>query len=155
MAGEVPGQEGNNHRTNSPMGVFHTLDGMVNLAASTNKMFAAFTSAVGQPEIAKNEKFKNAEDRIANRDELWQSVNDITSTMTTAVLVTLANNAVCPCGPICDIKAAFEDEHVRSLKMRRATSREELGNFDLVRSPINMSTFPMGEYFERSGLFPR
>jgi crotonobetainyl-CoA:carnitine CoA-transferase CaiB-like acyl-CoA transferase len=37
--------------------------------------------------------------------------------------------------------------------MRRANSREELGNFDLVRSPINMSTFPMGEYFERSGLF--
>ena len=155
MAGEVPGQEGNNHRTNSPMGVFHTLDGMVNLAASTNKMFAAFTSAVGQPEIAKNEKFKNAEDRIANRDELWQSVNDITSTMTTALLVTFANDAICPCGPIYDIKAAFEDEQVRSLKMRRATSREELGNFDLVRSPINMSTFPMGEYFERSGLFPR
>ena len=54
MAGEVPGQEGNNHRTNSPTGVFHTLDGMVNLAASTNKMFGAFTSAVGQPAIAGN-----------------------------------------------------------------------------------------------------
>ncbi|MBT7724871.1 MAG: CoA transferase [Gammaproteobacteria bacterium] len=151
MAGEVPGQEGNNHPTNSPMGVFHTLDGMVNLAASTNKMFAAFTAAVGQPGLAENEKFRNTRGRIANRHELWQLINGITTGMMTAELVELANDAGCPCGPIYDIAEAFEDEHVRSLKMRRTTWREEMGEFDLVRSPINMSTFPISDHFERSG----
>ena len=151
MAGEIPGQEGNNHPTNSPMGVFHTLDGMVNLAASTNKMFAAFTAAVGQPGLAENEKFRNTRGRIANRHELWQLINGITTGMTTAELVELANDAGCPCGPIYDIAEAFEDDHVRSLKMRRTTRREETGEFDLVRSPINMSTFPMSDHFERPG----
>ncbi|MFP6792584.1 MAG: CaiB/BaiF CoA-transferase family protein [Pseudomonadales bacterium] len=151
MAGEVPGQEGNNHPTNSPMGVFHTLDGMVNLAASTNKMFGAFTAAVGQPGLAENEKFRNTRGRIANRHELWQLINGITTGMMTAELVELANNAGCPCGPIYDIAEAFEDEHVRSLKMRRTTRREEIGEFDLVRSPINMSTFPISDHFERPG----
>jgi crotonobetainyl-CoA:carnitine CoA-transferase CaiB-like acyl-CoA transferase len=151
MAGEVPGQEGNNHPTNSPMGVFHTLDGMVNLAASTNKMFGAFTTAVGQPGLAENEKFRNARGRIANRHELWQLINGITTGMMTAELVELANDAGCPCGPIYDIAEAFEDEHVRSLKMRRTTRREEMGEFDLVRSPINMSTFPISDHFERPG----
>jgi len=151
MAGEVPGQEGNNHPTNSPMGVFHTLDGMVNLAASTNKMFAAFTVAVGQPGLAENEKFRNTRGRIENRHELWQLINEITTGMTTAELVELANDAGCPCGPIYDIAEAFEDDHVRSLKMRRTTRREETGEFDLVRSPINMSTFPMSDHFERPG----
>ncbi|MBT3834248.1 MAG: CoA transferase [Gammaproteobacteria bacterium] len=151
MAGEVPGQEGNNHPTNSPMGVFHTLDGMVNLAASTNKMFAAFTAAVGQPGLAENEKFRNTRGRIANRHELWQLINGITTGMMTAELVELANDAGCPCGPIYDIAEAFEDEHVRSLKMRRTTWREEMGEFDLVRSPINMSTFPISDHFERPG----
>jgi|TARA_B110000263_G_scaffold245492_1_gene255142 crotonobetainyl-CoA:carnitine CoA-transferase CaiB-like acyl-CoA transferase len=151
MAGEVPGQEGNNHPTNSPMGVFHTLDGMVNLAASTNKMFAAFTAAVGQPGLAENEKFRNTRGRIENRHELWQLINEITTGMTTAELVELANDAGCPCGPIYDIAEAFEDDHVRSLKMRRTTRREETGEFDLVRSPINMSTFPMSDHFERPG----
>ena len=151
MAGEVPGQEGNNHPTNSPMGVFHTLDGMVNLAASTNKMFGAFTTAVGQPGLAENEKFRNARGRIANRNELWQLINGITTGMMTAELVELANDAGCPCGPIYDIAEAFEDEHVRSLKMRRTTRREEMGEFDLVRSPINMSTFPISDHFERPG----
>ena len=151
MAGEIPGQEGNNHPTNSPMGVFHTLDGMVNLAASTNKMFAAFTAAVGQPGLAENEKFRNTRGRIENRHELWQLINEITTGMTTAELVELANDAGCPCGPIYDIAEAFEDDHVRSLKMRRTTRREETGEFDLVRSPINMSTFPMSDHFERPG----
>jgi len=151
MAGEVPGQEGNNHPTNSPMGVFHTLDGMVNLAASTKKMFGAFTAAVGQPELAENEMFRNARGRIANRHELWRLINGVTAGMMTAELVELANDAGCPCGPIYDIAEAFEDEHVRSLKMRRTTRREEIGEFDLVRSPINMSTFPVGDHFERPG----
>ena len=151
MAGEVPGQEGNNHPTNSPMGVFHTLDGMVNLAASTNKMFGAFTAAVGQPRLAENEKFRNTRGRIENRHELWQLINGITTGMMTAELVELANDAGCPCGPIYDIAEAFEDEHVRSLKMRRTTRREEIGEFDLVRSPINMSTFPISDHFERPG----
>ena len=151
MAGEVPGQEGNNHPTNSPMGVFHTLDGMVNLAASTNKMFGAFTAAVGQPGLAENEKYRNNRGRIANRHELWQLINGITTGMMTAELVELANDAGCPCGPIYDISEAFEDDHVRSLKMRRTTRREETGEFDLVRSPINMSTFPMSDHFERPG----
>ncbi len=151
MAGEVPGQEGNNHPTNSPMGVFHTLDGMVNLAASTNKMFAAFTAAVRQPGLAENEKFRNSRGRIANRHELWQLINGITTAMTTAELVELANDAGCPCGPIYDIAEAFEDDHVRSLKMRRTTRRDEMGEFDLVRSPINMSTFPISDHFERPG----
>jgi crotonobetainyl-CoA:carnitine CoA-transferase CaiB-like acyl-CoA transferase len=103
MAGEVPGQEGNNHPTNSPMGVFHTLDGTVNLAASTNKMFAAFTAAVGQPGLAENEKFRNTRGRIENRHELWQLINEITTGMTTAELVELANDAGCPCGPPCSL----------------------------------------------------
>ena len=151
MAGVVPEQEGNNHPTNSPMGVFHTSDGMVNLAASTNKMFGAFAAAVGQPDLAVNEKFRNARGRVENRHELWQLVNDITQGMSTTELVALANDAGCPCGPIYDIEGAFEDEHVRSLKMRRTTNREEIGEFDLVRSPINMSTFPVDDHFERPG----
>ena len=108
MAGEVAGQEGNNHPTNSPMGVFYTSDGMVNLAASTNKMFGALTTALGQPELAEDEKFRSAKARIVNRHELWQSINGITTGMMTA-------------------------------------------DFDLVRSPINISTFPLSDHFERPG----
>lgn len=151
MKGEVPGQEGNNHPTNSPMGVFHTADGLVNLAASTNKMFRAFTDAVGQSELATDKRFRSAKGRVEHRSILWSIINDITSQMNTNDLVELANNAGCPCGPIYDIGEAFEDPQVKSLKMTKSTRRAEIGSFDLVRSPINMSAFKQSDEFDRPG----
>ncbi len=151
MSGEVPGQEGNHHPTNSPMGVFHTSDGMVNLAASTGKMFQAFTRAIGRPELAGDPRFARAKDRVANREILWSLLNDITSNMMTSELVSLANEAGCPCGPVYNVGEAFEDEHVRHLNMTRRAHHEEIGDLDLLRSPINMSAFNPGDAFQRPG----
>lgn len=151
MNGDVPLQEGNNHPTNSPMGVFHTRDGMVNLAASTGKMFQAFTKAINRPELAEDARFAHARDRIKNRHVLWTIINDVTSEMTTGELVRLANDAGCPCGPIYNIGEAFEDEHVRHLKMTRAAHHPDAGDLNLVRSPINMSAFETVDSFDRAG----
>ena len=70
MQREIPEQEGNNHPTNSPMGVFDTLDGQVNLAASTNKMFTAFCERMGVPELAAEERFQTSKARVKHRHEL-------------------------------------------------------------------------------------
>lgn len=150
VKGEVPVQEGNNHPTNSPMGVFDTRDGQVNLAASTNKMFIAFTRAVGRPELAEDERFASPRQRIRYRHELWAVINEMTSQMTTDDLVRLANDAGCPCGPIYTIGEAFEDEHVRSLSMVKSAPHDK-GEFQLVRSPINLGAFPHNAAFDRAG----
>ncbi|MBO6555661.1 MAG: CoA transferase [Pseudomonadales bacterium] len=151
MSGDVPVQEGNNHPTNSPMGVFETKDGMVNLAASTGKMFKAFTQAIGRPELGEDERFSRSKGRIEHRHELWRIINDVTSSMTTEALVTLANAAGCPCGPIYNIGEAFNDEQVEYLKMTRVAHHAEAGDLILVRSPINMSAFPQQASFDRAG----
>jgi crotonobetainyl-CoA:carnitine CoA-transferase CaiB-like acyl-CoA transferase len=151
MNGEVPGQEGNNHPTNSPMGVFNTADGMVNLAASTNKMFRAFTKAVDQAELAEDERFRSPKDRIRNRYELWSVINGITSQLSTQALVNLANEAGCPCGPIYNIGEAFEDPHAQSLQMVKPALHDRLGPVNLVRSPINLSAFDTTGSFDRAG----
>ena len=151
MKGDIPGQEGNNHPTNSPMGVFDTRDGRVNLAASTTRMFRAFTAAIGQPELADDPGFARSKDRIDNRHQLWEIINRITSTLSTDELVRLANDAGCPCGPIYNIGEAFEDQQVRHLKMTKPARHPEAGELNLVRSPINLSAFQPGEDFERPG----
>ncbi|MBT4160629.1 MAG: CoA transferase [Gammaproteobacteria bacterium] len=154
MDGEVPGQEGNNHPTNAPMGVFESADGLVNLAASTNKMFRAFTAAVGHPELVEDDRFSSSKARFEHRQAVWESVNSITREIPTHELVEIANEAGCPCGPIYDIGQAFEDEHVRYLKMARTAPHKTRGGVDLVRSPINMSVFPQEGEFDRSGPAP-
>lgn len=151
MKGEVAEQEGNNHPTNSPMGVFDAADGKINLAASTNKMFKAFCQVMNAHHLAEDERFVSAKARVKHRHELWQLMNDITQTRSTSSLVETLNAVGCPCGPIYNIGQAFEDEQVKHLKMVKPVAHEELGTFDLVRSPINMSLFPHSESFDRPG----
>lgn len=151
MGGDIPQQEGNNHPTLAPMGVFDTFDGKVNLAASTGRMFRAFTEAIGAPGLADDERFHTAEGRYKHRESLMTEINKITVNLRTVDLVELANNAGCPCGPILNIGEAFEDEHVRSLKMVKPAPHKALGNLNLVRSPINLSSFQQTDRFDRAG----
>lgn len=148
MKREIPEQEGNNHPTNSPMGVFDAADGKINLAASTSKMFKAFCEVMNVPELAEDERYSSARGRVQYRHELWETMNEITSRYPTRDLVEKLNAVGCPCGPIYNVGEAFEDEQARFLKMAKPVSHKTLGDFELVRSPINMSAFPTTERFE-------
>ncbi|MED5413106.1 MAG: CaiB/BaiF CoA-transferase family protein [Pseudomonadota bacterium] len=151
MSGEVAGQEGNNHPTLSPMGVFHTSDGLVNLAASTDKMWNAFCEVTNSEALANNENYKTVERRLNHREEVWQEVNKITLQLTTNELTQKMNSVGIPCGPINTIGEAFSDEQVSFLNMTKTAKHTELGDIELLRSPINMSNFEQGARFERPG----
>tara|TARA_B100000809_G_scaffold205359_1_gene207066 strand:- start:102 stop:689 length:588 start_codon:yes stop_codon:yes gene_type:complete len=151
MNGEVAGQEGNNHPTLSPMGVFDTSDGLVNLAASTNKMFKAFCKIMNAAELEINEDYKNVEGRLKNREKLWQLVNEITKQYSTSEMVEKLNSVGLPCGPINTIDEAFADEQVQFLKLTKQATHTELGDFDLLRSPINLSEFQHSASFDKPG----
>ena len=151
MNGEVAGQEGNNHPTLSPMGVFHTNDGLVNLAASTDKMWNAFCEVTNAEALANNENYKTVERRLDHREAIWQEVNNITLQLTTSELTEKMNSVGIPCGPINTIDEAFSDEQVSFLNMTKTANHTELGDFELLRSPINMSNFEQGAQFEKPG----
>ena len=51
IAGEVPGQAGNNHPTSIPTGVFKTSDGYINIATTGQKMWERLCEALGAPEL--------------------------------------------------------------------------------------------------------
>jgi len=151
MDGEVAAQEGNNHPTLSPMGVFNSADGQVNLAASTDKMFKAFCDVMQADALAANTDYQTVEGRLAHREELWNKVNSITSQHATAELVDRLNGVGIPCGPINNIAQAFADEQVKSLAMTKRAPHRELGDIHLLRSPINLSEFSHGTQFDRPG----
>ncbi len=152
MNGEVPGQEGNNHPYMSPMGVFDTSDGKINLAASSDKMFKAVVHALGVPALAEDERFSTHGGRLKHRHKLWKLINEETRKKSTKDLVEMMNNeAGCPCGPIYSIGEAFEDEHVKSLRMTRVAHHDRLGDINLIRSPINMTAFQRRDEFDRPG----
>lgn len=151
MSGEIPEQEGNNHPTNFPMGVFDAADGKINLAASTDKMFKGFCQALDVPDLADDPRYHLYVDRIKHRKELTVRMNEITGQRPTIELVEKLNEAGVPCGPIYSMKQAFEDPQVLHLKMVKTAPHAKLGDLNLLRSPINLSAFPHSERFDRAG----
>jgi len=151
MSGEVPSQTGNNHPTLSPMGVFDSADGRVNLAASTDKMFRAFCKIMQADELAANADYETVAGRLTHREALWHQVNLLTRQHATRDLVELLNSVGIPCGPINTIEQAFEDEQVKFLALTKQASHAKLGKIDLIRSPINLSRYSHGAKFDRAG----
>jgi len=117
----------------------------------TNKMFVALCKALNLEELINNEEFSTPRARMINRHSLWEKINQVTCKLPTAVLVEKMNAVGCPCGPIYHVGQAFEDEQAQFLKMQKPVSHPELGEFNLVRSPINLSAFDPGDRFLRPG----
>ena len=66
----------------------------------------------------------------------------------------ILNAAGVPCGPINDIGQAFDDPQVRHLHMAIPAPHSELGDLNLIRSPINLSRFPQPARFRRAAPDP-
>lgn len=150
MSREVPEQQGNDHPVAVPMGTFESADGLVNIAASSGKMFVNFCKVTAAEHILENPKFTDASERRKHKAELKEQVNEATRKFSTAELVEKLNAVGVPCGPIYDIGEAFEDPQAKYLKITKIAHHKELGDIELIRSPINLSLFPHTEEFHHA-----
>ncbi len=152
--GEVPGQEGNAHPTQVPMGTFEASDGQVNICASTQAMWAGFCRALEAAHLADNADYREFAGRVQHRRRLDAEINAVTRQFSVAELVKRLNPAGVPCGPVYDIGQAFEDPQVKHLRMTRPAQHPVLGEVQLIRSPINLSAFPHPERFHHAAPDP-
>jgi crotonobetainyl-CoA:carnitine CoA-transferase CaiB-like acyl-CoA transferase len=154
MSKEIPGKQGNFHPVQVPMGTYESKDGLVNLAASTGKMWKNFCEVLGAMDLLNDPAYADGRSRARNRTRLNAAVGEVTRRFTTAELVGLLNPVGVPCGPIYTIGEAFDDAQVQHLKMTRTAPHKELGDIVLVRSPINMSGFAFNGPFHHAGPDP-
>ena len=70
MDKRVPPQEGNFHPTNTPMGLYPTADGFLNLAATSNKNFKKFCKLIDREKMASDPRFASPALRGRNKEAL-------------------------------------------------------------------------------------
>ncbi|MFT3855083.1 MAG: CoA transferase [Ilumatobacteraceae bacterium] len=136
--GHVPGQQGNNHPTATPMGLFQAADGPVNIAASGQRMFSAFCTAAGAEHLLADERFADNRGRFVNRAALDAELTTIMRQHTVTEWVELLNPAGIPCGPVNTMDAVFADPQVRHLGMARTIADDERGDITLVAQGFNL-----------------
>ncbi len=83
-----------------PSGSFACIDGHVVLGANGETVFARLCTAMGQPEIALDERFRGNPARVAHQDELTAIIAAWTSSQTVDAVVRALSEARVPVGPI-------------------------------------------------------
>ena len=138
----VAGQAGNNHPTSVPTGVFKTSDGSINLAVAGETIWKRFAEAVDKGEWLEMDEFKNAKERLKNRDYLNKLIEEVTITKTSDAWVAKLEKVGVPCGPINSIDKVFDDPQVKHLGIAQSIDTIPFGQTQLVGQPFNLSRSP-------------
>ena len=138
----VAGQAGNNHPTSVPTGVFKTSDGSINLAVAGETIWKRFVEAVDKGEWLEMDEFKNAKERLKNRDYLNKIIEEVTITKTSDEWVEKLEKVGVPCGPINSIDKVFDDPQVKHLGIAQSIDTIPFGQTQLVGQPFNLSRSP-------------
>ena len=138
----VAGQAGNNHPTSVPTGVFKTSNGSINLAVAGETIWRRFVEAVDKKEWLEMHEFKDAKQRLKNRDYLNKLIREVTISKTSDEWVEKLEKVGVPCGPINSIDKVFSDPQVKHLGIAQSVDTIPFGQTELVGQPFNLSRSP-------------
>ena len=138
----IAGQAGNNHPTSVPTGVFKTSNGSINLAVAGETIWRRFVEAVNKKEWLEMHEFKDAKQRLKNRDYLNKLIEEVTISKTSDEWVEKLEKVGVPCGPINSIDKVFSDPQVKHLGIAQSVDTIPFGQTELVGQPFNLSRSP-------------
>ena len=138
MKGEVPQQAGNDHPTTVPTGLFHTADGVINLAAGGDEMWRRIVETLGLEEEAKAPELATEKARSANRAKVNAALQAKLLGDTAPNWIERLNKAGVPTGPVYSMDQVFADTQVKHLGLSFPVQHPTLGEINLVRTPIQM-----------------
>ncbi|MCX4095748.1 CaiB/BaiF CoA transferase family protein [Nocardia sp. alder85J] len=116
------------------------------VVASTPKQWSGLVKVLGRPELADDPRFATVSQRIANRDLVLETLDQIFLTRPARIWVSELERADVPVSPVNDMNGVFADPHVQHREMRLSIDHPVAGSLDLLRNPIRLSDTPLDRY---------
>ncbi len=114
----VSGQRtGNRYAYVTPFDTFQTKDAYVLIICAGDGPFENLCKAMGQPELAQDERFKDVMSRNANEPELKKIIEAWTTQYANDELLGILLPAGVPASPVMDVKQAVENPHTKARNM--------------------------------------
>jgi crotonobetainyl-CoA:carnitine CoA-transferase CaiB-like acyl-CoA transferase len=142
VEGTVPPQAGNDHPYVTPMGVYATADGHINIAAGSEPQWRAVCAVLGRPELAAHPDFDSLEKRFAHRPALRHALEAALASRTSAEWLQALEEAHVPAGPIYNVDQTFADPQVTHLGIAQPVQHPALGDIRLVGQAVTLSRTP-------------
>ena len=138
VAGENPPQEGNDHPTLGPMGMYKTRDGYINLAASGGRLWEAFCHELGVDSWLEDPRFSTVSSRRTNKAELNQLIEELLDGDTSDNWVLRLNAGGVPCGPVNTVAEVFDDPQVKYLEIAKPVEHPVSGHIEILKNATNI-----------------
>ena len=103
-----------------------------------DRQFASFCNCIGVPQLADDERFRDARSRSVNRDELKSTLGAVLARFDGRTLVEELMSAGVPAAPVLPVDAALAHPHTA----HRGMVVELEGGYRGIASPIKLSRTP-------------
>jgi CoA:oxalate CoA-transferase len=119
IAGVRPQPLGNENMTASPSGAFRTGTGLLNIAANQQQQFETLCGLIGRPELARDPRFAEREDRKTNRFALKTEIERALVARPAAEWSRLMNDRGVPAGEVLDVPSILQHPQIVERQLLR------------------------------------
>lgn len=144
--GKAPKRQGNAHPSIVPYQTFEAADGWINLGVANDSLWRKFCTAAGRDDLAADERFKRAADRVAHRDILVPIVADIIRQRGRDDWLAALRPTGVPCGAIRDVAEVCDSDILAARDMVCAMAHPTAGTVKGIKSPVHLSATPLDGY---------
>jgi len=141
VAGEIPKAEGPHHPSICPYGLFHSADGIVQIAVGSEGLWRRFAPAFGIP--LEGPEFSTNPDRVRNSQVVRAAVEEAFAGYSTPDLLAKLADIGVPSGEVKNLQQVYDWEQTRSQGLLIDVEHPVLGKIQLPGPPLR--------FFEASG----
>ncbi|MFC7157073.1 CaiB/BaiF CoA transferase family protein [Halomarina halobia] len=144
--GEIPERNGEKGIGSAPNGLFAASDGYVYMITMTQAMFERLCEAVGRPDLIDDDRYRTMDDRIENRPELREDLQEEFATYAAEELERLLLEARVPAAAVRSIDEVVELPHAKARSMLAESYNPE------AERPVEIAALPF--HFASDGRRP-
>jgi formyl-CoA transferase len=137
---------GNSTGGPGPSGVYPCAPGGDNdyafVMCTSVEMWENFCRAIGEPNLARDERFKDGKGRSENKDALLEIVKAWTTQRTKHEVMKILGDAGVPCGAVLDSVELLSDPHLNERGMIVTVNHPDRGEFTAPGCPVRLSDAP-------------
>ena len=140
--GVAPGPMGSSHPLNGPYQAFQTSDGWITVGAANQKNWLSMLNALQATNIAKDPRFKENVDRMANIKELEKILSPIFFKQSTDEWLQRLQDVGVPVGPVLNVNQMHADPHTIAREMIVEVEHSSVGKVKTIGLPVKFSKTP-------------
>jgi crotonobetainyl-CoA:carnitine CoA-transferase CaiB-like acyl-CoA transferase len=141
-SGQAPRPLGTGFPTVVPYRVFHARDGAFSIAVGSEKLWAAFCTTIGDPELESHPDYATNALRIQNRRPLEKTLEEIFRKATAAEWIGKLSSAGIPCSLLRTFAEVVEHPQAAHREMFPWIESPVYGRHRVTGSPVKMSDTP-------------